>query len=191
MQKYLLSLTLFAALLFANCQNNTDTTQAPDEKIRGRGSSEDKGPQCVLSKDNLLGIRIGDTLEVIGKRSKPALIPDKVKNGEGEFQTYLFTATNKEKVRIYPIEKGGKQIVHLLEYSGAGCQTEKGVGVSSTLAALRQAYPDLTVHGSEIEGRTTATGGGWRFLMGDQHFTVDVDINSLNPDIRVTAILMQ
>ena len=105
MQKYLLSLTLFAALLFANCQNNTDTTQAPDEKIRGRGSSEDKGPQCVLSKDNLLGIRIGDTLEVIGKRSKPALIPDKVKNGEGDIY-YTFPVLENPNERRDDLGKG-------------------------------------------------------------------------------------
>jgi hypothetical protein len=184
------TVAVLAFVFFSACKNEapTSTSTAKDPT---RGSAETMGSQCTLSRESLLGFQIGDTIDVKVKKYKFKLTPEKYKTGDGEFDIYTYKTPSGEILRIFPLKKGGVEKVHLLEYTGAMCQTSKGVGVSSTLSALLKAYPDLEVHGSEVEGRTMAKGGEWYFLLGTNVFTPNVDIKTLNQDIRVTAVVLQ
>jgi hypothetical protein len=147
--------------------------------------------KCTLSSESLLGFKPGDTIEVVAKKHSFPLTAEKIKEGDDLISTYVYHAANGESVRLFPVKRDNAERVERIEYTGQLCQTDKEVGVSSTVGALLKAYPDLVVHGSAKNGRTVARGGRWYFLLGTQITTPDVDVKTLNQDIRVTAIVVQ
>jgi hypothetical protein len=185
--KQLIKLSICAFLMIASCKN--DAPAAEEGKSSGKKSGE---YQCLLQNGYLLGVKVGDTIEAIEARFKKGLTNEKYQTGDGTFDIIVYKAPNRESIRIFPMEKGGKQVVHRVEYPGSLCKTDKGIGVSSTLADLQKAYPSLQVHGSEIEGQLTANAESWVFMLGGGNsFTYEVDIKTLSPDLRVTALVLQ
>lgn len=181
-----------ALMIAGACKNDapgSDKGEFKDGKVGASGKSLEYG--CTLQRGYLMGVKLGMNVDTLTKKLKGGLTMEKIKTGEGEFETYLFKAANLETIRIYPIVKDSKKRVHMVEYAGSLCKTEEGATVSMTLGDLRKIYPELTVHGSEVEGRTIATANGWNFLLGTQVFTYGVDIDKMNQDIRVTAIVLQ
>jgi hypothetical protein len=190
--KHFFLLSALAVMLAAACKNDSSTNDKGEFKDAKPGASgKSVEYSCTLQRGYLMGVKLGMNVDTLAKKLKGGLTMEKIKTGEGEFETYIFKAANLETIRIYPMEKDGQKRVHMVEYAGPLCKTEKGAGVSMTLGELRKIYPELTVHGSEVEGRTIATGEGWSFLLGTQVFTYGVDIDKMNQDIRVTAIVLQ
>jgi hypothetical protein len=180
---------LTAFLIIANCKN--DTTQPTSDPAGKSASGKSLEYKCTLSRESLLGFKPGDTIAQVAKKLKFELTAEKIKDGDLLIDTYVYHAANGESVRIFPVKKGDVEKALRVEYTGGLCQTDKEVGVSSTVGALLKAYPDLVVHGSATDGRTVAKGGHWFFLLGTKINTPDVDIKTLNQDIRVTAIVLQ
>ena len=183
-------LTLLVISIFVSCRND-NTPPIPAVKDPTHGSAQTMGSQCTLSSESLLGFQVGDSIQLKARKYKFNLNREKFKTSYGDFDVYVYKTPNEETLRIFPVMKNGAERVEHLEYTGAMCQTDKGVGVSSTLSALLKAYPQLEIHGSEKSGRAVARGGEWYFLLGTKIYTTDVDIKSLNQDIRVIAVMLQ
>jgi len=190
--KYFFLLSALALLMAGACKNDAPSSEKGEFKDGKPGASaKSAGYSCTLQLGYLMGVQLGMNVDTLAKKLKGGLTMEKLKTDKGEIETYIFKAANLETIRIYPIEKGGQKRVKMVEYAGALCTTDKGASVAMTLGDLRKIYPELTVHGSEGEGRTIATGEGWNFLLGTKVFTYGVDIDKMNQDIRVTAIVLQ
>jgi hypothetical protein len=114
----------------------------------------------------------------------------KIKRAEGTFDVYVSAQEESagNDMDIYPETKGGKEVISHIEYTGT-CATKEGIKVGSTLADLRKAYPTLKAHGSEMESRVTADGGGYSFLLSTASTDYNLDQATLKPSVKVKAIL--
>ena len=97
------------------------------------------------------------------------------KNGEGTFDVYESAQEESDaNFTIYVDKQGGKEVIKSMELR-SDCATKEGIKVGSTLADLRKAYPKLVAHGSEIESRVTAEGGGYSFLLNTSSNKYNLD----------------
>jgi uncharacterized lipoprotein NlpE involved in copper resistance len=114
----------------------------------------------------------------------------KIKRAEGTVDVYVSAQeeSSGDDMDIYPVTKGGKEVIGSIEYTGS-CATKEGIKVGSTLADLRKAYPKLKAHGSEMESRVTAEGGGYSFLLNTASTDYNLDQATLKPSVKVKAIL--
>jgi uncharacterized lipoprotein NlpE involved in copper resistance len=141
-------------------------------------------PTC-LQPDALYGMKVGMLTSEAHK-----IFPirkTKITRSEGTVDVYVSAQeeSSGDDMAIYTEKKGGKDVINNIEYTGS-CATKEGIKVGSTIADLRKAYPKLKAHGSEIESRVTAEGGG---------YTASADYNldqaTLKPSVKVKAILIQ
>lgn len=116
----------------------------------------------------------------------------KIARAEGTVDVYVSAQeeSSGDDMAIYPEKKGGKDVINNMEYTGS-CATKEGIKVGSTIADLRKAYPKLKAHGSEIESRVTAEGGGYFFLLNTASADYNLDQATLKPSVKVKAILFQ
>jgi hypothetical protein len=142
---------------------------------------------CTVQPGEIMGVKLGDPMDEV-KKTYSVKLPQKT--GEGTFDSYVKSKEGPNDVVIYPIKKNGKEVVHMVEYTGA-CIAGMDVKVGSTVADLRKAYPDLKAHGSEIEGRTIAMGGGFTFLLDTYEAAYELDQKKLKPDVKIKAIVIQ
>lgn len=186
-----LLLTTLALLIAGACKNDsTETGNAGVKDVRQGASGKSLEYSCTLQRGYLMGVKLGQNIDTLAHKTKGGLAVKKLKTAKGESEIYIFKAANLDSIRIYPEVKDGIKKVRMVEYDGTLCKTDQGAAVAMTLGDLRKLYPELAVHGSD-EGRTIASAGGWNFLLGTEVFTYGVDINKMNQDIRVTAIVLQ
>jgi hypothetical protein len=156
-------------------------------KNSGKTAAAVPAPACTLTAGTLGGVKLGDPMSEVTKT-----YPVKIKHetGEGSFDAYVKSKDNAHDVIIFPLKKGGKEVVNLVEYTG-NCATKEGIKVGSTVADLRKAYPTLKANGSEVEGRTIAKGGGHTFLLDTYESAYELDVAKLKPTVKVKAIVLQ
>lgn len=147
--------------------------------------------QCVLSTEGLMGVRPKQTIAKVQERFKAKLRQATQKIGDREITVYNLQASNGESAVIYPIRRDTAEVVRMVEYTGTLCKTDKQIGVSSRFEDIQKAYPAYEVHGSETEGRTIVSAGGWGFVLAIESFSYKVDVASIPPDTRVVAIILQ
>lgn len=174
--RYTILLTLALAAL-TGCQNEpagqTSTAATPANT-------------CILAKDGVENVKIGQPVP-------PDMPYMNTVTGEGTFKIYqVKRASGTVMAKVYPIEDEAahRDKVHMIEYIGYECGADKGVKVGSTLGDILAAWPDAKVHGSEIEGRTTATAGGWNFLLNCHYWEAEIDPAALDKNIKILAIVL-
>jgi hypothetical protein len=165
-------------LLVVGCKNDPSATTASATPPVG----------CILEKGGYQMIKIGQPV--------PKDLPRVNEHtGEGTFVTYQLKTKGGIIAKVYPMQKEGDstQIVHQIYYMNEECKTDRGIGVGSTVADLRKAYPDVVVRGSETEGRTHAsTSDGWLFLLKHIDFSADtLPLDGLNQATEIKAVIMR
>jgi hypothetical protein len=141
-----------------------------------------------LTPGALFGMKVG--MSIPDAQKLFPLRKAKEENGEGTFDVYKSAQeeSSGDDITIYTDKKGGKEVISNIKYTG-DYATKEGIKVGSTLADLRKAYPKLVAHGSEIESRVTATGGGYSFLLNTPSTKYDLDQATLKATVKVKAIL--
>ncbi len=159
----------------------------PAEVAKPAAATNPNTPDCV-APGALFGMKIGMSIPD-AKKIFP-LRNAKEKNGEGTFDVYKSAQeeSSGEDITIYVEKKGGKEVIRSMEFTG-DCKTKEGIKVGSTLADLRKAFPKLVAHGSEVESRVTAEGGGYSFLLNTSSNKYDLDQATLKPTVKVKAFV--
>jgi uncharacterized lipoprotein NlpE involved in copper resistance len=211
MKNVLLS-AVISAFAFVGCNNPSDkptaaaaTTPAPVETAKPMETppaAEAAKPAAAtkpaaaatsntvasLAPGALFGMKVG--MSIPDAQKIFPLRKAKEENGEGTFTVYKSAQeeSSPDDMIIYIDKKGGKEVIRSMQFTGNEA-TKEGIKVGSTLADLRKAYPKLIAHGSEIESRVTAEGGGYSFLLNTSSTKYDLDQATLKATVKVKAIL--
>jgi hypothetical protein len=169
-------------LIFA-CKN-ADTTEN-----QTANTSQSAWSGCTLKPEGLDSVKVGQPIPKGLRRSI-------VETEDGKTSTiYQIRRSDGQGVlaKVYPMKKEGEatEVVRMIEYIATDCRSDKGVGVGSTIADIRNAYPDVKIISSEGEGITTAYADKWAFLLHSYNLAGELPADSINQNIKVKAIVFQ
>jgi hypothetical protein len=147
----------------------------------------------VLAEGEFQGVKLGTPLAALEQKFGKKLHKAVMKTGEGDFEYYrLRNKTGQEIAQFFLTDD---KRVRMIETTSPLWKTTKGIRVGSTLRELRDAYPNLEIHGSEIESRTTASSAAtkWTFRI-DAHFgsyeLSPKELASISPETKIPAIFV-
>lgn len=157
----------------------TNETSQPNSIVK-------KIDDCEIRQSGFMGLEIGEEIA-----SNPQnLKKDIQENGEGSFSGYTILNKEGEKIGfVFPNAKDSATI-GIIEISSPNYTTEKDIKIGSTYEELKNAYPNIETHGSEIEGRTHAIAGNL-WLRLDAYFTTyNIDELKIKPNTKIKKILI-
>lgn len=183
--------SLLFGLLITACNNpNTSTTESEEITTPESPQSmptENEQPKAVILKANgINGISSGDQIATLTDQG--ILKKGELKTGEGDFEIWNIMDKNLGKIGYvleHPQLEGQVGQIHI---TSDAVKTENGLGVGSTWADIRAAYPSAQVFGSEIEGITAAVVGAYHFQLDIRNWSYEVDEAKIEPDTKVTEI---
>jgi hypothetical protein len=147
----------------------------------------------VLAEGEFQGVKLDTPLSALERRFGKKLRKAVMKTGEGDFEYYsLRNETGQEIAQFFLTDD---KRVRMVETTSPLWKTTRGIRVGSTLRELRRAYPDLEIHGSEIESRTSASSAAtkWSFRI-DTHFgsyeLSPKELASIAPETKILAIFL-
>lgn len=94
----------------------------------------------------------GDSLSTY----KNVLKKERIKTGEGDLEVYNFYDEGNNKLATIHLDPSKKELIGAIHVLYNKAKTKDGIAVGMTFGDLLNKYPNIEVHGSEIEGRTYA-----------------------------------
>jgi hypothetical protein len=135
--------------------------------------------------DGTYGIRVGD---VIADNEK--LRKDVLQTGEGDFDIYYFDADDGQPAGYVmedlqnPILVGDVYVIR----KGATVPGAKGVKVGDSWGDLRAAFPEVEVHGSEIQSWTYAYVGEMSFKLEASNTEYELSHSDVSDSAKIQEI---
>lgn len=137
------------------------------------GNVNDKSLLTTLP--SFLGMQSGDKLSDHQDKLKATVI----KTGEGDFEAFAIYHDEKRVGHIYPAIQNEAKIGSIV-ITAPIAATERGIKVGSTWGELKDNFPQIPVHDSEIEGQIFANHGHisyklnvnfWSYELTDEQLT--------------------
>jgi hypothetical protein len=125
-----------------------------------------------------LGDAIADKSDILTKSV--------LQTGEGDFDVYLIITEAGDTLGY--VDPADDMTIRSISVESKEGYTEKDIRVGNTYADLEKAVGDLTVHGSETEGWTTATKDGITYFFGNIFWTYEVDQSKMDPNTKIKRI---
>lgn len=127
----------------------------------------------IVSQDGYGGVRIGMTIEEATAAVGHPLALDPALDDDNACITFRLVESDQEGQPIFMAEEG--RVTRVSFYQGATARTPEGVGVGSTGAAVRAAYPNVREQpppydappAHDLVAWTTPERAGYRFEVGD------------------------
>lgn len=157
--------------------------KSPEEQMGGTGSIGQKDRDLLITTTSFFGLSRGDKIAAHSKILKK----DVLKTGEGDFDVYKIMDGKTLLGYVYPHPKN-KKLIGDIEITSSLASTKNGIRISSTLADLEKIYPNIKIHGSEIEGRTYAVLGKMSFKLDVYLSTYKVDRSKIKKSTKITQI---
>jgi hypothetical protein len=142
--------------------------------------------QMLISPISFRGIQIGDSIAKHGDYIKKT----KLKTGEGSFDVYQIKDFENNPAGYFLPDPNNKLLVGDITVEAPKAETAKGIKVGDTFQDLLKAFPDITVHGSEIEGRTYANANNLSYRLDMPNFKNDVDKAKIPATTKITEIMI-
>jgi hypothetical protein len=149
----------------------------------GTGSTD---TQMLITATGFRGIQVGDAIAKHGDYAKKT----KMKTGEGSFDVYEIRDFENNPAGYFMPDSKNKLLVGDITVETTKASTDKGIKVGDSFQALLKAYPNVEVHGSEIESRTYATAGNLRYRLDVANNTYEVDKAKIKPTAKITEIVI-
>lgn len=169
--------------------DSTTIATVPAEDPKKDLPNEELENKYLLTEEGLTNIKIGDLVKQHEQHLKKAV----QENGEGSFPGYDLLDDNQEKIGFVFSKddnntyKEGDLIGYIEIYSPL-YKTKEGIGVNSTFADVKKAYPNAETHGSEIEGRTSSSIGGLSFRLDTYMSTYEIDESKIKPSTKIIDV---
>lgn len=177
---------LLAALSFS-CTSENKTTAKADSVLAARttaASVADANSLDIIFPDSFRGIAPGDKLAT----HEAELLKSQLVNGEGDFTVYLIMDGPESKIGYLMPDPNDETKVGDITITSSIPTTTEGMKVGMTLGDLFNRYRNLEIHGSEIEGRTTATKGQLSFRIDANNYEYEIDPEEIPLNTKITEI---
>ena len=200
-----LTLLGMISLVAFSCKNNTknvakananteivedeedEEMEDDEEDLEDAEDTEYEEDPMTISEYGFMGMTPGDEINTASKNLRKAI----QKNGEGDFVGYeLLDDKGKVIGFLFPDEEG-ESVIDMIEVNVKGYTTQENIGVGSTYKDLKSAYPDIEVHGSEVESETSVEVGGLLFILDAYFNTYEVDESKIAPTTKVKQIFIR
>ena len=163
--------------------NNLDPSQIRITEII---DVEKKEIPLLISQKSFQGISPGDLIS----SHLNALEKGNLRNGEGTFEVFYIKNKKFGKVGYLLNDPNNESLVGNIIIEFKGARTERGIHVGSSFEKLLKKYPELNVHGSEIEGRTYARSDNLSFRLNSNNFTYEVEKDKISKEVKIMEIII-
>lgn len=140
----------------------------------------------IIKDHSFRGISPGDKIS----DHQQYIEADKLAMGEGSFDIYQILDDNKKRLGYFLLDPNDKTLVGNIIINTSFPKTAQNISVGNTFAELRKAQTKLTVHGSEIEGRTYAKSGNLSYRLDAANFTYEVDVTKIPARTKILEIVV-
>ncbi|WP_303317327.1 hypothetical protein Q4Q34_01400 [Flavivirga abyssicola] len=184
---------IIALIVLSSCKDTEkEKNTIPVEKIESDISNNNKSPDVqtrdtnrfIISEDGFMGFKIGGEIDSKSKYLKKSV----QKNGEGSFNGYILLNDNGDEIGFIFPKYDNKKIINMIEISSSKYKTKEGISIGSTYQDLKNHYPNIETHGSEIESRTTSKTGNLSFLLDIAFNTYEIDESKIKPLTKIKKI---
>ncbi len=143
--------------------------------------------QLLIGPNAFRGIHVGD---LISKHPEYAQ-KTKMKTAEGVMEVYEIKDFDNNPAGYFVPDPQNKQLVGDITVKSPKAQTAMGIKIGDTFQNLQKVFPDIVVHGSEIEGRTYATAHHLSYRLDAANFSYEVDPSKIPATTKITEIIIQ
>jgi hypothetical protein len=149
-------------------------------------SIEPSRTQLLISPFAFRGIQIGDLIA----DHKEYTQKTKLKTGEGTFDVYEIKDFENNPAGYLVPDPKDKLLVGDITVQTPKAKTIKGIKIGDTYQDLLKLFPDISVHGSEIEGRTHATANNLSYRLDVANFTNRIDKTKIPSTTKIMEIII-
>ncbi|GHB77343.1 hypothetical protein [Persicitalea jodogahamensis] len=183
-----INVTTFLLIGLAAGCGSADKDQGTNDSIFSRSTTEasiaDANSLDIISPSSFQGISPGDKIATHESRlSKGEMV-----NGEGDFKVYFLMGEQGNKMGYLLPDPVDETRVGDIVITSSMPETTEGMKVGMTLGDLFDRYRNLEIHGSEIEGRTSAIKGRLSFRLDINTYSYEVDSEKIPLDTKITEI---
>ena len=140
-----------------------------------------------ITKNSFDGIKIGSKIA-----SHKNLKKNILKTGEGDFESYIIQDANAQELGYLLPDPKNSKLVGDIVITTENASTQKGsTYVGITFKTLKEIFPKIEVHGSEIEGRTHASANGIMYRLNVENVDYNINIKKVPNTAKVIEILLQ
>jgi hypothetical protein len=138
----------------------------------------------LISPISFRGIQIGDLIANHSDYIKKT----QLKTGEGTFEVYEIKDFENNPAGYFVPDPNDKLLVGDITVNSPKAETAKGIKIGNTFKDLLKAFPNIAVHGSEIESRTTATANNISYRLDIANNKYDIDKSKIPATTKITEI---
>lgn len=142
--------------------------------------------QLLIGPKSFRGIQVGDAIA----KHKEYVQKTKLRTGEGTFDVYEIKDFDNNPAGYLLPDPKNSLLVGDITVKSPKARTIKGLKIGDTFQDLQNAFPDLTVHGSEIEGRTHATANNLSYRLDVANFSYEVDKAKIPAATKIVEIVI-
>ena len=113
-----------------------------------------------------------------------------MRNGEGTFEIYEIKDFGNNPAGYFVSDFNDEGRVSDITVTTPKAATTEGIKVGSTFEELRKVFPNIEVHGSEIEGRTYAKANNLSYRLDVVNFSYEMDISKIPANTKITEIII-
>lgn len=155
-------------------------------KVKKIISVEPTRTQLTIDNNAFRGITVGDKIA----DHIDYIQEEKLKTGEGTFEVYQIKDFNNNPAGYLVPDPKNESLVGDITVETQMAATSEGIKVGSTYRDLITAFPDIAVHGSEVEGRTYATYDNLSYRLDVANFRYEVDKSKIPTTTKIMQIVI-
>lgn len=134
-------------------------------------SVEPAQTQMLIAPNAFRGIQVGDLIA----KHQEYVQKTKLKTGEGTFEVFEIKDFDNNPAGYFLPDPKDKHLVGDITVTSPKARTIKGIKIGDTFQDLLKIFPDIAVHGSEMEGRTHATAHNLSYRLDVANFSYEID----------------
>lgn len=147
-------------------------------------SVEPAQTQMLIGPNAFRGIQVGDPITKHQEYTQKT----KLKTGEGTFEVFEIKDFDNNPAGYFLPDPNDKHLVGNITVTSPKARTVKGIKIGDTFADLLKVFPDIAVHGSEMEGRTHATAHNLSYRLDVANFSYETDRAKVPATARIIEI---
>jgi hypothetical protein len=140
--------------------------------------------QLLIGPNAFRGIHVGDLIA----KHREYTHKTQLRTGEGTFEVYEIKDFDNNPAGYFLPDPKDKLLVGDITVKSPKAQTIKGIKIGDTFQDLLNVFPDIAVHGSEIEGRTHAVANHLSYRLDVANFSYEIDKTKIPVTTKITEI---